>query len=247
MPVWLVTSAGARNSDAAPHSLRSGFERDRRTRLFVCLAVDAVGLVTYAIPLFGEVFDVVWAPAAGLINWAVNGGWVGFLGGAATFGEEFAPGTDIIPSLTVTWFVVYVLGEETAFQQYAARRSPDQHGGVEAGDVLTIDNQAGTALTVWLEVRDLERRLRILGWTIPPGTSICPGAGNTPMLCDGTIRFCAKSSDGALAWSGSTIVQVGDEVYALSEIVVPRNPSGGYSLTLGWPDQPVRAMLPAAR
>ena len=85
------------------------------------LAVDMVGMATYALPVVGEGFDVFWAPIAAVTNWAVNRGVIGLAGGAATFAEEILPGTDFIPSLTMTWWVTYVLGKDTAFEQYVAR------------------------------------------------------------------------------------------------------------------------------
>jgi hypothetical protein len=78
-------------------------------------------MASYAMPVVGEAFDVFWAPIAAITNWAVNRGAIGLAGGAATFVEEILPGTDFIPSLTITWWVTYVLGKEVAFQQYVAR------------------------------------------------------------------------------------------------------------------------------
>lgn len=245
MAAWVASSVPTLDADHIRQRLWSDFERDRLKRFFICLAVDAIGLFTYAVPVLGESFDVIWAPIAAVINFAVNGGMVGFLGGLVTMGEEVAPGTDIIPSLTLTWFVKYVLGSSSAFQEFAASRSSTRpSAGSVAGDALTIYNQTATAMTVWLEVLDAGRNQRVLDWTIPPGSSISPGAEDAPIVCDGTIRFCARSTDGTLAWHGDTIVRAGEEVYALREIAVPRKQSGGYALTLRRPDPPAHERLP---
>jgi hypothetical protein len=69
--------------------------------------MDVLGMASYAIPFFGEFFDIIWAPVSALIYWRLFGGVKGFFGGAFNFFEEIMPGLDIIPTFTITWFMRY--------------------------------------------------------------------------------------------------------------------------------------------
>lgn len=73
--------------------------------LAFCLAMDALGFVTYAIPGLGEFGDLFWAPVSAMIFMISFGGWKGVLGGAFNFVEEILPGTDFIPSFTLAWLL----------------------------------------------------------------------------------------------------------------------------------------------
>jgi hypothetical protein len=76
--------------------------------LSFCLLMDLLGYATFAVPFFGEFFDLVWAPISALIYWRTFGGFKGFFGGGFNFLEELLPGTDIIPTFTITWFLQYM-------------------------------------------------------------------------------------------------------------------------------------------
>lgn len=82
--------------------------------IIVCIMLDIIGYATYAIPFFGEFFDLFWAPISGMIFFLLFGGWKGALGGVINFIEEFLPGTDFIPSFTIMWLIRY-------FQNRSAR------------------------------------------------------------------------------------------------------------------------------
>jgi hypothetical protein len=71
--------------------------------LVFCLVMDLIGYATFAIPLFGEILDVIWAPISAIIFMISFGGWKGALGGVGNFIEELLPGTDFIPSFTIMW------------------------------------------------------------------------------------------------------------------------------------------------
>ena len=75
----------------------------RAPSLVFCVIMDVVGYLTYALPLFGEMADVIWAPVSGLIFYFTFGGWKGGMGGIFNFVEELLPGTDFIPSFTLMW------------------------------------------------------------------------------------------------------------------------------------------------
>ncbi len=67
--------------------------------------MDVIGYATYAVPVLGEIGDIVWAPISAVIFMMSFGGFKGVLGGIGNFIEEFLPGTDFIPSFTIMWFI----------------------------------------------------------------------------------------------------------------------------------------------
>lgn len=77
----------------------------RQPSLVFCILMDLIGYASYAIPFFGEIADIVWAPLSGIIFFASFGGWKGALGGIGNLIEELLPGTDFIPSFTIMWFL----------------------------------------------------------------------------------------------------------------------------------------------
>lgn len=79
----------------------------RLPSLVLCIIMDLIGNLSYAVPFFGELLDVVWAPISGIIFFLMFGGWKGAFGGIFNFVEEILPGTDFIPSFTIMWLVQY--------------------------------------------------------------------------------------------------------------------------------------------
>jgi len=73
--------------------------------LIFCILMDLAGYATYAIPFFGEIGDIFWAPISSIIFFFTFGGWKGALGGVGNFIEELLPGTDFIPSFTIMWLI----------------------------------------------------------------------------------------------------------------------------------------------
>ena len=82
-------------------------EDERTRKLLLGLLLDAIGMVSFTIPLVGEFTDVVWAPVAAFIMTRMYKGRVGKVAGFLTFVEEILPFTDIIPSFTLTWIYTY--------------------------------------------------------------------------------------------------------------------------------------------
>lgn len=70
-----------------------------------CIVMDLIGCASFAIPVAGELFDLIWAPISASIYYRMFGGKVGIIGGIFDFLEELLPGTDIIPTFTITWFI----------------------------------------------------------------------------------------------------------------------------------------------
>jgi hypothetical protein len=75
--------------------------------LAFCILMDLIGYASFSIPLFGELFDLIWAPISAVIYMRMFGGVKGFFGGMFNFVEELLPGTDLIPTFTITWFLQY--------------------------------------------------------------------------------------------------------------------------------------------
>lgn len=86
----------------------SSFAQEKRKKLIIGLALDAIGYLSYLIPLIGEFSDVIWAPIAGFILKSMYKGTVGTVGGIIAFIEEATPGLDFIPTFTLTWLYTYV-------------------------------------------------------------------------------------------------------------------------------------------
>lgn len=83
--------------------------------IWFCLAMDAIGMLTFSVPVLGEFADVVWAPLSALIFFFTFGGKKGALGALLNFAEEALPFLDFIPSFTIAWFL---------FRKEAATQSP---------------------------------------------------------------------------------------------------------------------------
>jgi hypothetical protein len=71
--------------------------------LLLCILLDIIGYATYAVPVLGELGDILWAPISAIIFYRMFGGWKGAFGGLFNFVEEILPGLDFIPSFTIMW------------------------------------------------------------------------------------------------------------------------------------------------
>ena|SRR5690554_3133529 len=74
-------------------------------KLISCLALDAIGMGSLAIPVVGPFIDVIWAPIAASISYKMFGEKKGRYTSLITFIEEILPVTDVIPSFTIFWFL----------------------------------------------------------------------------------------------------------------------------------------------
>ena len=79
----------------------------KKPTLIFCILMDLLGYATYAIPGIGEFGDIIWAPVSGIIFFMSFGGWKGAFGGIFNVVEELLPGTDFIPTFTITWVWKY--------------------------------------------------------------------------------------------------------------------------------------------
>ncbi|AZQ44493.1 hypothetical protein [Nonlabens ponticola] len=84
----------------------------KASKLFFSVVFDLVGMASYAIPVVGELIDIVWAPIAGYLMTRVYPGQTGKAAGILTTIEELVPGLDIIPTFTLTWIYTYIIKKE---------------------------------------------------------------------------------------------------------------------------------------
>lgn len=78
------------------------------TKLLLCIVIDILGSANEAVPVVGEVVDVVYAPiAALLLRQLFSGSNIIFL---LEFAEEILPFTDILPLATICWVIEAFFG-----------------------------------------------------------------------------------------------------------------------------------------
>ncbi len=78
----------------------------------ICILMDIVGYASYAIPVFGEFSDLIWAPLSGLIFFKMFEGKKGIYGGLFSFAEEILPFSDFIPTFSIMWIWEYFLSKK---------------------------------------------------------------------------------------------------------------------------------------
>jgi len=83
--------------------------RNKYVLLFLSLLFDAMGMLSFVVPVIGESFDVIWAPVAAILIFKMYKGTEGKIAGAVTFIEEAMPGLDIIPTFTLTWIYKFLI------------------------------------------------------------------------------------------------------------------------------------------
>jgi len=84
-------------------------KNDKILKLILCLLFDAIGMLSYLVPVFGEETDLFWAPISGILLVIMFKGTAGKLAGIFGFIEELIPFVDIIPTFIITWFYAYVI------------------------------------------------------------------------------------------------------------------------------------------
>jgi hypothetical protein len=82
------------------------------SKLILGLLFDAIGMMSYAVPILAEVTDIIWAPIAAFAMTMMYKGTVGKAAGVIAFVEEIIPGLDFIPTFTLTWLYEYYLDKK---------------------------------------------------------------------------------------------------------------------------------------
>lgn len=87
-------------------------DKSKKTKLILSIFFDLIGMLSYIVPLFAEVTDIIWAPISGFILVAMYKGTTGKVAGVISFIEELLPMIDIIPTFTITWFYHYKIRKQ---------------------------------------------------------------------------------------------------------------------------------------
>jgi hypothetical protein len=81
--------------------------------LFLGILFDALGMVSFTIPGFGEFSDIIWAPLSVYLITKMYKGIEGKVAGSISFLEEIGIfGTDFLPTFTLMWIYKYVIKKE---------------------------------------------------------------------------------------------------------------------------------------
>ncbi len=73
--------------------------------LLFCIIMDAIGYISFTLPILGEFSDIIWAPVSAYVFYKTFGGVRGLFGGIFNFIEEALPFVDFIPSFSIMWFL----------------------------------------------------------------------------------------------------------------------------------------------
>lgn len=92
--------------------IKSDEKSEKTRKLILGLFFDAIGMLSFTIPLIGEFSDVIWAPLAGFLMTKMYQGREGRVAGVLTFLEEILPFSDVIPSFTLTWIYTYFIKKD---------------------------------------------------------------------------------------------------------------------------------------
>jgi hypothetical protein len=93
--------------------IKSKNKSEKKTKLFLGIVFDLIGMLSYVVPVFAESTDIFWAPISGFIMVAMYKGTTGKVAGIISFVEEAFPFIDFIPTFTLTWVYKYVIKKET--------------------------------------------------------------------------------------------------------------------------------------
>lgn len=83
-----------------------------KSKLILGIFFDLIGMLSYIVPVFAEITDIVWAPISGFILMLMYKGTVGKVAGIIGFIEEAFPFIDFIPTFTLTWIYQYKIKKE---------------------------------------------------------------------------------------------------------------------------------------
>ena len=80
--------------------------------LILSILFDAIGMLSYLIPFFGEFSDIVWAPISGWLMSKMYSSKQGKIAAVMQTVEELIPGFDVIPTFTLMWIYTFVLKKQ---------------------------------------------------------------------------------------------------------------------------------------
>lgn len=86
-----------------------GFSKN--TLLLMSIFFDAIGLLSFTVPMIGEFSDVIWAPISAYLMIKMYKGNLGKIGGGISFIEEILPSLDVLPTFTMIWVYKFIIKE----------------------------------------------------------------------------------------------------------------------------------------
>jgi len=101
------------------------FNTTKNNKLVASIALDAVGMLSYAIPGFAELGDLVWGPIAGIATFVMYRGFSGFMAGGFEAAEEMLPFTDAIPGVSMMWVYKYKVRKKATFAAFLKDRKTE--------------------------------------------------------------------------------------------------------------------------
>ena len=105
------------------------FEKKKSSHLRTAIILDAIGMLSYVVPVGAEVIDVVYAPIFGLAVYSmfkIRGGAAKFAGWFG-FTEEAIPGlTDFIPTASLMWVYTYKLKHDSTYDKFMKQEAKDR-------------------------------------------------------------------------------------------------------------------------
>ena len=81
--------------------------------LVLSILLDAIGMLSYLVPAFGEFSDFVWAPLSGWIMIRMYSNKQGKVAAVVQTIEELIPGFDVVPTFTIMWIYIFVLKKKS--------------------------------------------------------------------------------------------------------------------------------------
>ena len=88
------------------------FKKNPFSYLILSILFDAIGMLSYLIPFFGEFSDIVWAPISGWLMSKMYSSKQGKIAAVMQTVEELIPGFDVIPTFTLMWIYTFVLKKQ---------------------------------------------------------------------------------------------------------------------------------------
>lgn len=101
------------------NELNLKYNRQKKTHLVISIIVDLLGMVSYLIPVLGEVTDIIYAPISGIAIFLIykQNVTAGILGGLFGASEELFLG-DFIPTATLMWIYTYKMNNEKTLKTF---------------------------------------------------------------------------------------------------------------------------------
>ncbi|CAL2081360.1 hypothetical protein [Tenacibaculum sp. 190524A05c] len=87
-------------------------KENKYLKLLLGIVFDLIGYVSFIIPWFAEITDVIWAPVSAYLMTRMYKGKKGKVAAVVSFVEEALPWLDIIPTFTLMWIYTYVISSE---------------------------------------------------------------------------------------------------------------------------------------